>query len=147
MLHLGIVGALSSLGKGVIAELEKHPEEFKIVFKIDDRYPDNNLISGEFLHLEQVLSFGIVPSLVLDFGAPEGIFDRAKFYRTYEIPAIMQCVFGAQKSAILEDIRGLSNNIHSPLVLVPDFSIIKTLMMNKRIPLSFKGGILFVFIV
>ena len=136
MMYIGIVGALSSLGKGVIAELEKHPSEFKIVFRVDDRYPDKNLVSGEFQHLEQMLSFNISSSLVLDFGAPEGIFERAKFYRTYEMPAIMQCVFGAEKSAILENIRGLSSNHHSPLILVPDFSIIKIVYasMSYTIP-------------
>lgn len=131
MYYVGIIGAKSSLGKGVIAELEKHPSEFKVIFKVDDRYPEKNLLAGEFQSLEQVLSVNITPTFVLDFGIPEKVFERAKFYRTYEMPAIMQCVFGAEKCGILENIRGLSTNNHSPLIMVPDFSVIKTLMMKN----------------
>ncbi len=131
MYYVGIVGALSSLGKGVIAKLEAEPSEFKVVFKVDDRYPQMNLVKGEFQHLEQILSCGINPTLVLDFGVPEKVFERAKFYRSCGIPAIMQTVFGEEKCQILGNVRGLTESDYPPLVLVPDFSVIKVLMVNN----------------
>lgn len=130
MYYLGIVGAKSSLGQGVIAMLQKHYPDCKIVFRVDDRYPKPDLLAGEFQSLEQVLSHGITPTLVLDFGLTEGSFERAKFYRTYGIPAVMQIIFGSQKLWELENIRGLSEDVHSSLVLVPDFSVIKSLIMK-----------------
>lgn len=130
MNYLGIVGALSSLGQGVISCLEKYPAEYKIVFKVDDRYPAKNLIKGEFQNLEQVLSHGINPSLVLDFGIADKMFERAKFYRDYEMPAIMQTIFGDERCHVLENSRGLSRNVSAPLILIPEFSVIKVSMVN-----------------
>ncbi len=119
------------MGQGVIAVLKNQPEQFKVVFKVDDRYTTQNLVKGEFQNLEQVLSHGINPSLVLDFGVPEKIFERAKFYRDYEIPAIMQTIFGDERCHILANSRGLSQNVHTPLILVPEFSVIKVSMVNN----------------
>ncbi len=136
MNYLGIVGALSSLGQGVISILEKYPSEYKIVFKVDDRYPRKDLIKGEFQNLEQVLSHGINPSLVLDFGVSDKMFERAKFYRDYEMPAIMQAIFGDERCHVLENSRGLSQNSSTPLILIPEFSVIKVSMVNNLKVLS-----------
>ncbi len=131
MYYLGIIGALSSLGQGVIAKLNEHPSEFKIVFKVDDRYPKNNLLSGEFRNLEQVLTHNINPTVVLDFGIAGTVFERAKFYRDYAMPAIMQCAFGNEKSDILRNTSTIAGNDYAPLILIPDFSIIKVLIMKN----------------
>lgn len=119
------------MGRGVIAELEKRPEEFKIVFKVDDRYREKNLVNGEFQHLEQTLSANINPTLVLDFGVPQNVFERAKFYRSNEIPAIMQCIFGPEKCGFIKNMRGITGKARTPLILVPDFSVIKTLIIKN----------------
>jgi hypothetical protein len=130
MYYLGIVGALSSLGQGVTTMLQERYPGCKIVFKVDDRYPKINLLAGEFQTLEQVISRGITPTLVLDFGLTEGSFERAKFYRAYGIPAIMQGIFGPEKMLVIKNARGLSENVYPPLVLIPDFSVTKLQVMK-----------------
>lgn len=130
MYYLGIVGALSSLGQGVATMLQERYPDCKVVFRVDDRYPKLDLLAGEFQTLEQVISRGITPTLLLDFGLTEGSFERAKFYRAYGIPAIMQGIFGPEKLSVVANTRRLSENIYPPLVLIPDFSVTKLQVMK-----------------
>lgn len=131
MNYLAIVGALSPLGQKVIAELQTKTDEYRIVFTVDPGYECVDVAKAQFQRLEQVLTHNLNPTLVLDFGDYQQAFERAKFYRQNGFPAIMQAVMGKKNEEMLECLYRSTNLMPSPLVIVPDFSVVKTQLLQS----------------
>lgn len=131
MYYIGIVGALSPLGKGVAAALQAKPNDYKIIFRVDAGYARADVAKAEFQNLEQVLTHNLTPTLVLDFGDLQQMFERAKFYRQNGFPAIMQGPLSRKEEEMLCCISRSVYQMPTPLVIVPDFSVTKTLMLEN----------------
>lgn len=129
MYYIGIVGALSSLGQKVAEMLQTEPSKYKVIFAVDKQYAYPDLVQAQFQNLDQVLSRNLTPTLVLDFGPTEDAIERAKFYRQYGMPAVMQTVFDPNKRHMLRNIG--SSSMQTPLVLIPDFSVVKTNLVEN----------------
>lgn len=87
MVLLGIVGAEKSLAKLVLGLLQKHSDQYQVIFKVDRSY-ENSHIKSEFSDVDDALLM-LTPTLVLDFGEPETAFERTKIYRDYFVAAVM----------------------------------------------------------
>ena len=131
MYYIGIVGALSRLGKGVTAALQAKSCDYKIIFMVDAGYERADVIKSEFQNLEQVLTHNLTPSLVLDFGDSQQMYERAKFYRQNGFPDIMQGPLSRKDEEMLYSISRGSHQMPTPLVIVPDFSVTKVLMLKN----------------
>ena len=123
MYYIGIVGALSPLGQQVAAFLQAEPSQYKIVFAVDEQYGYPDLVQAQFQNIDQVLARNLNPTLVLDFGPYAGAYERAKLYRKNAIPAVMQAAFSELNYYALRNIG--ASGVRSPLILVPDFSVVK----------------------
>lgn len=131
MYYIGIVGALSPLGKSVAAALQAKPNDYKIIFTVDAGYERADVAKAEFQNLEQVLTRNLTPTLLLDFGDSQQMFERAKFYRQNGFPAIMQGPLSRKDEEMLHSLSRSVKLMPTPLVIVPDFSVIKTLMLKN----------------
>ena len=132
MILIGIVGALSPLGKNVAEELKSLMPDYKVIWTVDEGYKCDNKQKSQFRDLETVLLYGLNPSLVLDFGSSKDVLKRAMVYRKYNLPAIIQGVLSA------DDIEFLNNYYkddyigkRAPLMVEPEFSTVKTHLVKN----------------
>ena len=132
MIFIGIVGALSPSGQKMIEALQLYPQDYKVIWTVDENYAADNRQMSQFKDLENVLILGLQPSLVLDFGSYKTTYERAKIYRRYAVPAIMQGVLSAEELSFLSNCGQANKNgeHYAPLVVEPDFSIVKIQMVK-----------------
>ncbi|MBQ9271793.1 MAG: hypothetical protein IJ218_05985 [Alphaproteobacteria bacterium] len=133
MIFIGIVGALSPLGRKMLDVLRSYPSYYEVVWTVDAHYSCDDEKNSEFKILENVFASKMSASLVLDFGDDASLFERAKLYRRNNLPAIIQGVLSDEQITVLQGFCKETSIIprYEALILEPDFSIIKTQMMKN----------------
>lgn len=131
MIHLGIVGAESPMGKLVLQKIQEHKEKYCLCFKVDGTVK-KSLHDAVFTNVEDALLM-LTPTLVLDFGEEATAYERGRIYQTYHIPAIMSMTgFDSKKIELLQTIR--TAKVSSPtLVIEPSFSLNQALTINQSL--------------
>ena len=131
MIHLGIVGAESPMGKLVLQKIQEHKESYCLCFKVDST-AKKSLQDAVFTDVEDALLM-LSPTLVLDFASPNTAYERAKVYQSYHIPAIMPMAgFDAEKIELLRVIRSSKTNFPT-LVVESSFSLNQELMTEQTL--------------
>ena len=122
MVLLGIVGAKTPLAKLVLDLLQKHSDQYQVIFKVDSSY-ENSHIKSEFSDVEDALLM-LTPTLVLDFGEPKTAFERTKVYRNYFVAAIMfSPALTKEQLSQLHILRRAPQRSMPSLVIENEFSI------------------------
>ena len=131
MIHLGIVGAESPMGKLVLQKIQEHKEKYRLCFKVDASY-QNSYQNATFKDVDDAL-LALSPTLIFDFGEETTAYERGKLYQTYHIPAIMSMAgFDTEKIELLQTIRTAKGS--SPtLVIEPSFSLNQALAVNQAL--------------
>ena len=131
MIMIGIVGALCPLGKKISEEFQDLTN-YKVIWTVDDGYKCDNKQTSQFRNVEDVLLYGLEPTLILDFGASEGLLRRAMTYRKYNIPAIMQGVISSDDIDFLNNFyKDEYSGKRAPLIIEPEFSTVKTHLVKN----------------
>lgn len=129
---IGIVGALCPLGKRVVEEFQDLTPDYKVIWTVDDGYKCDNKQTSQFRNVEDVLLYGLEPTIILDFGASDGLLRRAMTYRKYNIPAIMQGVPSSDDIDFLNNFyKDEYSGKRAPLIIEPEFSTVKTHLVKN----------------
>ncbi len=121
MIKIGVVGALSPLGREMLTVLTS-TAGCRIVWTVDKHYAADDPQQARFKDLDDAIFNAQLPDLVLDFAAHASTSQRVKIYRSNGIPAIMQGMLPEAEIAALSEIT--MGGICAPIIIEPDFSTV-----------------------
>ncbi len=123
MIRIGIVGALSPLGKEVLKILTG-TSDYDVIWTVDEHYATDDPQKFQFKNFETPWLCDLRPELILDFASHASTSQRVKIYRSNGIPAIMQGMLSKGEIDALREIT--MNGICTPIIIEPDFSTVIT---------------------
>lgn len=134
MIKIGILGTLSPLGQKmwkVLCDLS----DYDVVWVVE-QFDCNGENNEHVQNLENVLCNNAQNTdIVLDFADYKSTLQRVKLYRRYGVPAIVQGTLSEGEIEALSQLGedDCSEGKQAPIMLEPDFSVVKTQMIKNLI--------------